>query len=49
MTNLIGYKFARTTVRPQVWTQGGVYDKTAGKPFCTAEGCPQSCAHGGVQ
>lgn len=24
-------------------------DKTAGQPFCTAEGCPQGCTQGGVQ
>ncbi len=24
-------------------------DKTAGLPFCTAEGCPKGCTQGGVQ
>jgi len=48
MTNYQDREFARTSVRPQGSAHGGTRDKTAGQPFCTAEGCPQCGVQGGT-
>lgn len=48
MTNYQDSEFARTSVRPQGGAQGCAHDKTAGQPFCTAEGCPQGGVQGGA-
>lgn len=48
MTNYQDREFARTPVRPKGGVQGGTHDRTAGQPFCTAEGCPKGSAQGGA-
>lgn len=48
MTNYQDREFPRTPARPKGSAHGSARDKTAGQPFCTAEGCLQGGVQGGT-